>query len=487
MKKITRSLLIAVLILTLATSIVLLISCKRDVKYTVKFESNGGTNVSEIVDVEHGSKISEPSAPTKTGYSFEGWFSDARLATQWKFDRDTVTSDMTLYAKWTRIETRGLNMLRNGNTYTVAGIGNVSDATNIVIPERHDNLPVTTIAQGAFENVQSIQTVIVPSSVTKVLSGAFRNCENLVSVTFDGSSTTLGEQTFKGCKNLVSVTLPSGIVAIENELFYDCAKLSNVDIPKSVTKLGNHAFSGCKSITEVNLPASLTTLGENVFSSCISIEKLSVELGNSYFYSRDNGVELNCIIAVDTTGNDGNKLVVGCKTSRISGNSARPVKVIGQGAFYGCSTLNSFNIPYGVTKIEDEAFQGCTTLASIIIPASVVSIGDYAFSSCESLKSVTFVDPSEDSSDTGIQVLGQEAFSYCFALSPAFHLPASLTSIGAGLLCGCEFRYMTVSYGADVNMLQSLIQDGKDGNDDYTTSVLVRGDRGTSINVSGLA
>ena len=70
--------------------------------WTVSFDSNGGSAVSDITDVEDGSTISEPTAPTRTNYTFAGWYKEEALTNLWDFDNDTVTADTTLYAKWTQ-------------------------------------------------------------------------------------------------------------------------------------------------------------------------------------------------------------------------------------------------------------------------------------------------------------------------------------------------------------------------------------------------
>lgn len=71
--------------------------------YTVSFDSNGGTAV-DPQKVDHNGKATQPSAPTRSGYKFEGWFADASLTTAYDFDA-AVTSDKALYAKWTVIYT----------------------------------------------------------------------------------------------------------------------------------------------------------------------------------------------------------------------------------------------------------------------------------------------------------------------------------------------------------------------------------------------
>jgi len=70
--------------------------------YTVTFNSNGGSSVSSISNLTSGSKITAPTAPTSTGYNciFGGWYKDTSLTNAWNFTSDTVTSNITLYAKW---------------------------------------------------------------------------------------------------------------------------------------------------------------------------------------------------------------------------------------------------------------------------------------------------------------------------------------------------------------------------------------------------
>lgn len=68
--------------------------------YTVTFETSGGRAV-DPVTVDAGSTVTKPADPTKSGYTFGGWYKDSTLQTPWDFANGTVTADTTLYAKWT--------------------------------------------------------------------------------------------------------------------------------------------------------------------------------------------------------------------------------------------------------------------------------------------------------------------------------------------------------------------------------------------------
>ncbi|MBE9541002.1 MAG: InlB B-repeat-containing protein [Proteobacteria bacterium] len=67
---------------------------------TVTFDSQGGSAV-DSQKVDHGGKPTKPTAPTRTGHTFDAWFKESGCTNAWDFDSDKVTSDVTLFAKWT--------------------------------------------------------------------------------------------------------------------------------------------------------------------------------------------------------------------------------------------------------------------------------------------------------------------------------------------------------------------------------------------------
>ncbi len=66
----------------------------------VSFNSQGGSGIADTIVIS-GVKIPSPVAPTKTGYTFTGWYKEAACTNAWNFATDVVTTNTTLYAKWT--------------------------------------------------------------------------------------------------------------------------------------------------------------------------------------------------------------------------------------------------------------------------------------------------------------------------------------------------------------------------------------------------
>lgn len=78
---------------------------KTTTAHTVTFNFNyTGAPASTTTEVNDGSKVTKPTDPTRTGHTFGGWYKEAACTTAWNFDTDTVTGNITLYAKWTPVQ-----------------------------------------------------------------------------------------------------------------------------------------------------------------------------------------------------------------------------------------------------------------------------------------------------------------------------------------------------------------------------------------------
>lgn len=101
--------------------------------YTVTFDANGHGSAPADQCITDGGKATQPTpAPTATGYTFGGWYKDADCTNAWDFANDVVTSDITLYAKWT-INTHTV-------TWNPAGGNQDGNASNIVQTYEYDEL-----------------------------------------------------------------------------------------------------------------------------------------------------------------------------------------------------------------------------------------------------------------------------------------------------------------------------------------------------------
>ncbi len=66
---------------------------------TISFESNGGTNVEDLV-FDTGDLTVKPAAPTKENHVFTGWYEDEALTIPFVWGETMPANDMTLYADW---------------------------------------------------------------------------------------------------------------------------------------------------------------------------------------------------------------------------------------------------------------------------------------------------------------------------------------------------------------------------------------------------
>ncbi|WP_252722246.1 InlB B-repeat-containing protein [Treponema medium] len=123
-------------------------------EHTVTFDSKGGSGVSSQ-KILYGSKISpEPAAPTApSGYTFRNWCIDESCTTAWDFASGTVTSDITLYAKWDPV---------GGVSYTVQHFQqNINDNNYPTVPSATQTLngtagTLTTATANAYAGFEPL-------------------------------------------------------------------------------------------------------------------------------------------------------------------------------------------------------------------------------------------------------------------------------------------------------------------------------------------
>lgn len=83
--------------------------------FTVTFQYNyDNEGAYKTVEVKSGETVSEPSDPTRSGYTFNGWYTSATGGDEFDFSTP-ITQDVTLYASWT---STGGNVSTHVHSYT---------------------------------------------------------------------------------------------------------------------------------------------------------------------------------------------------------------------------------------------------------------------------------------------------------------------------------------------------------------------------------
>ena len=122
-------------------------------QYTITFESNGGSVVSQIIQ-NYDTNVVAPVNPTRLGYTFAGWFSEEALTNAYVFDK-MPASAITLYAKWILVTYTIIFELNGGSidlnqvtSYTV-----ISDSITLLPATLADHVFQGYYLEATFENL----------------------------------------------------------------------------------------------------------------------------------------------------------------------------------------------------------------------------------------------------------------------------------------------------------------------------------------------
>lgn len=106
------------------------VTVKKIEKCAITFDSQGGSPCSNIT-ADYNTKINAPDViPTKKGYDFAGWYKDQDYKTLWNFDNDTVTGDVTIYAKWNPVLVQSVAIQNIGNV----SVGKTVKLSALILP-----------------------------------------------------------------------------------------------------------------------------------------------------------------------------------------------------------------------------------------------------------------------------------------------------------------------------------------------------------------
>ena len=239
------------------------------------------------------------------------------------------------------------------------------------------------------ENLKNLKTLdLEKTSLTAIPKSAFQNMASLENVVLPSSATAIGEQAFKGCEHLTSVNL-SMVEKIGTSAFEGCTKLGEVDLTQ-VTSLGASAFAGCTALSLKNgaLNPNLKTIADHAFQQNTSLTQIDLShietIGANAFEgcTKLGEVDLSQVTSL------GASAFAGCTQLRLKAqtNLNPNLSTIGNRTFSQCSSLTQVDLSH-VNTLGEQAFADCVGLSEVDL-SKVAHLGAGAFKNCSSLRMV---------------------------------------------------------------------------------------------------
>lgn len=202
-------------------------------------------------------------------------------------------------------------------------------------------------------------------------------------------------------------------------------------------------------------------------------EELLVDAIGSY--ALDSDIQYGAVVIEKDIQTISSSAFRNCKIKSV--NNPSTLIAFGEYSFYGCTSLETVNIPEGIKTIPNRCFQNCSLLSPISFPSKLKTLGEYAFSGCTSITqitlptTVTLIDDgcfrscssltkininqlsittlngscfSDCTSLNGVQIpttvtiIENYCFNNCSSWSGALNLPSNLTSIGYNAFSNCK-------------------------------------------------
>ena len=292
---------------------------------------------------------------------------------------------------------------------------------------------------GTFEDVKTLDTVVVPQGVVSIGSRCFygssirriylpSSIEHISSSAFAGTPLEevywydAGEDSKSGIEydaddntydwtvfyaNASPVCTAKRIV-VQYSAFSGCRSLSVFDLSRA-TALYSSAFSNCSALEYANV-SNVRYAGTSIFSGCSALKNVTLHEdtvlgGNSFantvitkidFYGKNipnnlftNAKKLEKVVLHNDVETIGETAFKNC-TSLTEIEFKGACQSIGASAFYGCTKLKTFTLPSGLETVGANAFEGCSALTNVYVNADsdITSVGADVFKGCTSLKKV---------------------------------------------------------------------------------------------------
>ena len=352
-------------------------------EYTITYDlGNNATNASEnpaTYTIE--SDTITLAEPTRTGYTFNGWYKGSIADEVNKVTQIAhgSTGDITLTAGWTaNIYTityeldGGVNSAENPETYII-------DDTIILAPPTRERQAANGYYPAQdFEFVGWYELVLTSPTTRKQVEVKEISGTRMEDVYLTAKWQSVIHLNTSEISKISTITQNTKIIfegeaddgtyesgtlyKIGEELrnFYN-TNFGSVSVPEysnrsieikldlsgvtELTHIWTRIFENCDNLTSIILPEGITTIGQEAFSNCDKLESIVLS---------DSITELEFQ------------------------------------AFSYCSKLKSVVLPSNLKKIYQAAFLRCYSLETITIPETLESLGNFVFNDCSSLTDIHY-------------------------------------------------------------------------------------------------
>ncbi|MDE6397310.1 MAG: leucine-rich repeat domain-containing protein, partial [Muribaculaceae bacterium] len=296
---------------------------------------------------------------------------------------------------------RGLKSVKLPSTIkTIGGYAFMacSELERVYIPALGDWLEIEFVntfsnplfyANDLYVDNTLLKDLILPEGLTKVPDNAFAGA-SLTTLTMPSSLNEIGSHSFYECTSLKTLKAGESLAVIGIQAFDGCSSLRDVELSPSVTDVKGWAFNDCKSLKTVTFGAKVNNVGTDAFAGCNSLEAINI-------------FDITSWCKIEFANEKANPLV-----------NAHVLQIDGK-------AITKLEIPAGITEIKEGAFAGCTAIESVVLGADLTKIGPKAFNACPALRSVIF--------EGSVTTIDSYAFEGCPLLADCY-LPESLTTRG---------------------------------------------------------
>ena len=311
------------------------------------------------------------------------------------------------------------------------------------------SLPVTRVERDAFREDEILEQVTLPPTVQSVGDQAFYGCSRLNTVYLNEGLKEIGLNAFDGAaEDLLVWGRRDGM----QEVYAQSNRLLFVDGSEMVFE----ETAGGLILTECDSPAERLVIPSYVNGKPVVEINETVKIQKAaevYFPG-----EVTALPARICEGNGNLEIIHIGKHTKLIGEGAfqgcsrlavldfgEALQSVGDSAFFQCSSLTDITLPEGVTEIGENAFGECTALQRFIMPDSVEKTGSGVFSHCSSLREIRL-------SET-LTEIPREAFRDCGIST--IRLPQRIHFIGSGAFLESSLEWLSIP--ADVRRLEDSI------------------------------